>query len=255
MTAKALAAYRAEMWKHPLETLCPECGGTGYVKVGDFDPGTPEFGKIQQCQGCNLTRRAEWLAKHCGLNQSEMQQRLNQWRSGEWQDETEETREARRAQRLQALRVLNQSISTRAGFFTFWGDFGSGKSMALQVAANEVRLKLAESFYSPFALLLEHLRSLYGQGELSSVFWQRLLDIPILCIDEVTRFSETPWAKEKLFILVDTRYRRRSSHLTLFATNEDPRQVLPVTEDVGYLYSRMRDGQLVELRGDMRGAK
>lgn len=255
ITVKAMANYRAEMWQRPAEPTCPECGGAGYVRAGDFAVGQPGFGKIEHCQVCNLDRRAKWLSDNCGLNEAERERRLDWWKSGDWQGEELEIAEIKKGQRRQARLMLHQAISNRFGFYTFFGDFGSGKSMALQIVANEARLKLVESLYSPFALLLDHLRSLYGQGEQSSTFWQRLLDVPVLCIDEVTRFNETPWAREKLYILADTRYRRRSSHLTLFATNDDPRQVLPVTEDVGYLFSRMRDGQLIELRGDMRGAR
>ena len=43
-------------------------------------------------------------------------------------------------------------------------------------------------------------------------------------------------------------------HLTLLATNDDPTVSLPPGEAFGYLYSRTREGVLVELRGDMRGA-
>ena len=67
-------------------------------------------------------------------------------------------------------------------------------------------------------------------------------------------FYATEWACEKLFLLVDTRYQRQDSHLTLFATNDDPRKELPPAEAIGYLFSRMREGDLIELRGDMRPA-
>ena len=111
-----------------------------------------------------------------------------------------------------------------------------------------------EGFYAPFAVVLDHLRSLYRDNADTSTFWQRLLDVPALAVDECSRFKATDFAREKLFVLADTRYRRRHSHLTLFATNDDPRQHLAPEDAIGYLFSRMREGTLIELRGDVREA-
>jgi DNA replication protein DnaC len=172
--------------------------------------------------------------------------RLADWRGGSWNDKT------RIQQRLNAKHAVEQAVTQRHGLYTFYGDFGSGKTHALAVACNELRAELMETFYAPMPSILAHLRSLYGTKQDSSTFWDRLLDIPVLALDEVTRINTTDWAREMLFVLVDTRYRRRASHLTLFATNDDPRQSLPASETFGYLFSRMRQGKVIELRGDVR---
>src|SRR5688572_21725147 len=67
-SAKRVATYQAELSQQPVVSLCPECGGTGYIKLGDFPVSHPDFGKIQHCPTCNLEHRAKWLAKHCGLD-------------------------------------------------------------------------------------------------------------------------------------------------------------------------------------------
>jgi DNA replication protein DnaC len=113
---------------------------------------------------------------------------------------------------------------------------------------------MVEAYYAPLSAVLDHIRGLLKQGEEWSDFWQRLLDVPVLCLDEVTRFYETDWARERLWLLADRRYERRGSHLTCFATNDDPKLHVAVTDSIGYLFSRMRQGTLVELRGDMRQA-
>lgn len=251
MSARAMAHYWAEMAGQPVPQMCPECADTGYVRY-DVPVGDPNFGKIERCPTCGKEARAKWLAQNCGLNQAEMEARWADWKAGKWDGETPEVQDQRRKQRQAGYMAIKAALEKRTGLFTFYGDFGAGKSLALQIVANEARLQMTESYYAPFSLLLDHLRSLYALKANDSHFWQRLLDIPVLCVDEVTRFNETPWAKERLFVLADTRYRRRQSHLTLFATNDDPRLILPTDEDVGYLYSRLRQGALVELRGDMR---
>jgi DNA replication protein DnaC len=222
------------------------------VRRGDFPVGHPDFGKIQPCATCDVQRSFSWLTQHCGLSVGERTIRYECWQAGGWEQMPPETRRLYREQRKLAGEALQAALTGWAGLYTFFGDFGAGKTLALQIVANEARLEMIESLYAPFSLILEHLRSLYSQEEASSQFWQRLLEIPVLCLDEVTRFNETAWAREKLFTLADTRYRRRDARLTLFATNDDPRQMLPPSEDVGYLYSRMRQGQLLELGGDMR---
>lgn len=248
----------AETSRQPVEAVCPVCAGLGWVKA-DARPGAPEFGKLQQCPTCSEPARQRWLAQNCGLEGAALDARLSShWRGGDWPDVDEQEREARTRQRRAAWKAITTAFTKRVGLFTFWGDFGSGKSHALAIIVNECRACLIEAYYTPLAAILSHLRSLYSTRQDTSTYWQRLLDVPVLALDEVTRFNATPWAQEMLFVLADTRYRRRRSHLTVFSTNDDPRQSLPTSEALGYLYSRMRegarDGGLVELRGDMRPA-
>jgi DNA replication protein DnaC len=187
------------------------------------------------------------MARRSGLEPHEQEVRLDNWK-------TPGLSEAYKEQRRQAKKVIKAAIEAEVGLYTFWGDYGAGKSRALQVVVNELRDRGAAGCYAPLGEILEHLRSMYQRGEETSRYWQRLLEIPVLAVDEVTRFNDTGWAREKLFELVDTRYRKRKTHLTLFATNDDPTRSLPTEEALGYLYSRLREGVLVELRGDVRPA-
>jgi chromosomal replication initiation ATPase DnaA len=76
--------------------------------------------------------------------------------------------------------------------------------------------------------------------------------LPVLCIEEVDRVNLTGWARETLHRLLDARYNQRRELLTVLASNLAPEQ-LPA--DFGYLASRMRGGQVVEVAGlDMRPA-
>jgi len=188
---------------------------------------------------------------HCGLEVAEQAHRLPFWKVPQFKEAPW------RKQRDVAANAIRRAIQAHVGILTFWGDYGSGKTLALQIVLNELREggHALDGYYAPFAVILDHLRSLFNQREGTSTYWQRLLSVPVLAVDEVTRFNATSdWQRDMLFVLVDTRYRRRASHLTLFATNDDPRKALPTTDNLGYLFSRMREGALVELRGDVRGA-
>lgn len=242
-SVKAQEAYRAEMYGVPQVSTCPACGGLGWVRSG-AQHGEPQFGELTPCDICGNNRHLQYITANCGLQGAELDNRLANWQTN--------TSGSLSKQRLAAKRAIEDAIRNRCGLVSFYGDFGGGKTLALQIIVNEMRHKQIESFYAPLASVLDHLRSLFNSDNKSSGFWQRLLDIPALALDEVTRFHDTGWAQERLWVLADTRYRRIGSHLTVFATNDDPTVSLPTSEPVGYLYSRMRQGCLVELRGDMR---
>lgn len=242
-TASQWAAYRAALNQRPAEATCPACSGLRFVK-------DPKSLKAVPCLTCTKDARRQWLKANCGLEGEHLNIRLTDWQLGEWGTNNHGLQE----QRQLARGAIQQVLERRAGLLTFWGDFGSGKTFALEIVVNEMRAQLVEAYYVPLAFVLDHLRELFAQKTEWSNYWQRLLDVPVLCLDEVTRFYETDWAVERLWMLVDTRYRRRASHLTLFATNSDPQVRLPTSEAIGYLYSRCRQGTLVELRGDMREA-
>jgi DNA replication protein DnaC len=205
--------------------------------------------KAEPCGLCARDKRIAWLAAHSGLEASEMIKRVGDFRAIRFKDSAERTE-----QRRQARALIGQAVRDKHGIYTWWGDFGSGKSLALQVIVNELReTDLREGFYSSFSSIIDHLRGLFAKRADVGEYWDRLLRIPVLAVDEVTRFDDRGWILDKLFLLVDTRYRLRESHLTLFATNDNPRQALPPEDGIGYLFSRMREGRhLCELRGDVR---
>lgn len=248
-------AHRATAAGRPVQAMCPQCKGVGFLfrepELSVYPLGITAKDVMLPCPACGTEGRKHWLAAHSGLEPSERGRKMHNWRIPNLPNSTWTN------QRKRARLAIAEAIDNRNGWFSFWGDYGAGKTVALQIIVNELReLKMIEGYYAPFALVLDHLRSLFNaqRGVDTSAYWRRLLDVPVLALDEVTRFKPTEWAMQQLFVLVDTRYRRQASHLTLYATNEDPRQSLPPEEAIGYLYSRMRQFDLIELRGDVRAA-
>lgn len=238
----------------PIANACPVCKGVGVVarppKNGDswYPLGTHASTVISACPICARDGRLGWLAKHSGLKPAERQNTLDSFmeiQSGNYEHVT---------QRRKARALIERAIHDKAGLFTFWGDFGSGKTLSLQIIINELRqADMREGYYAPFAVVIDHLRQLFATNQDSSTYWDRLLSVPVLALDEVSRFDDgRAWIRDRLFVLADTRYRMRHSHLTIFATNANPNAALPTTDAVGYLFSRMREGELCELRGDVR---
>lgn len=246
----ARESHRRPQGEAPPDPVCPVCKGLKVVKEylakneqRSNSPYTgPTFARMIDCPTCSEPIRRRWLAANSGLGGPDLDHRLRHWETGIWPPGQQD----RRQQRIAALKQMQTAIENRSGFYTFYGDFGAGKSFALAVVCNELRDAMVETHYVTLPAVFYHLRSLIASDQDWSHYWQRLLDVPVLALDEVTRFRETEWASEKMFVLANTRYQRRHSCLTLFATNDDP------TTD-SYLFSRMRDGVQIELRGDMRG--
>jgi len=203
---------------------------------------------MMDCPVCSAGQRVAHIAARSGLKQQERTVMLADWKVPVIPDHPGWS-----AQRKQARALLTTAITDRHGFYTFWGDFGGGKSLALRIVVNELREHHGvDGYYALSAGVLDHIRTLIGSNEDTSAFWDRLLNVPVLALDEVDRFKATEWAHEKLFVLIDTRYRQIETHLTVFGTNTDPSVNLPPEEALGYLYSRMREGKRQWLRGDMR---
>jgi DNA replication protein DnaC len=126
----------------------------------------------------------------------------------------------------------------------------------LKILCAEFVRRGVSALYGNMADILDHLRQLLFEDTRGDRYWERLIDIPVLLIDEVTNFNAKPWAWEQVFRLIDIRHRRMGSHVTCFALNDDPGTMLaPGTEDnIGYLYSRMRSAPMVLLEHDVRPA-
>jgi DNA replication protein DnaC len=228
---------------------CMACKDLGYLQYPDaVFVGSPRVkDQLLYCSYCSSGVERATLARRSGLEPREQQARLVDW-------QTPVLPRNLQKQRQRAKELIERAVRERAGLYTFWGDFGAGKSLALQIVLNELRAVGVMGCYATMVAILDHLREMYARHEPTDGYWQRLLCSHVLAIDEVTRFHDTGWARERMFELVDMRYRRRETHLTLFATNDDPTRGLPTEEALGYLYSRMREGVLVELRGDVRPA-
>jgi len=214
-------------------------------------------GKLIPCPLCAGQDKQRWLSANCGLEPRERVITLARYETAfSWPKTYQPDKAgALNRQRDDARRAITHALEIQKGIYTFWGDYGSGKSHALYVIVSECLQRNVEAFYSTTAGVLDHLRTLIATQRQAQHeadpdrFWQRLLNVPVLCIDEVDRFNATDWAMSQFFTLIDTRYRRRNSHLTAFATNKDPKIG---DDEIGYLFSRMRESTMIRLQGDLR---
>lgn len=248
----ATLAFEAEAAGRPMPKVCGQCGDVGHV-IRDVPFGHPAFGKLIPCPVCRQDRQPEWLIKQSGLQVGEQGLTLTDWRYVTWA-KTDASGPTRNAQRKAARDAMVKILQGHAGWLTFYGDFGSGKSFALKILACEFIQHKTPALYGNMADILQHLRDKISQSVRGDRYWEHLCNVPVLLIDEVGRFNATGWAQEQVFRLIDLRHRRIASHVTGFATNDDPHSLLAPgdKEGIGYLYSRMRVAPMILLEGDVR---
>lgn len=88
------------------------------------------------------------------------------------------------------------------------GDYGSGKTHLAASIANHLRESGKDLFFFTITDLLDFLRVAFDPQS-NSRFDKRFHDIqnvPYLILDDLSLASATPWAKEKLFQIIDSRY-------------------------------------------------
>lgn len=205
--------------------------------------------KITACPACSPGLRSEWLKRNCGLSAPDMLINLSDFLASGTAGGKKQARDM--------IYSLLRRGRYASGYITLWGDYGVGKTFLLKAAINGFRVSGVQSRYITAADLLGDIRERFGGGGDGVVEVERMIDaygmlVPILAIDEVDRINLTPWARETLFRLLDTRYNNAATMLTILALNPNP-QLLG--DDWGYLKSRMGGGEIIEVGGpDMRPA-
>lgn len=112
----------------------------------------------------------------------------------------------------QALSLARAFAERPVGWLVFTGTYGCGKThLAAAIANFQVAAGRATPMFVVVPDLLDHLRATFNPT--SSTTLDRLFDqvrsVPLLILDDLGTESATPWAREKLFQLLNYRYAGR----------------------------------------------
>lgn len=155
---------------------------------------------------------------------------------------------------LCAARGILERTPRIDGWYLFYGDYSKGKTGVLKSVVAQSVLAGVNAHYCRAVDILDAIKTTYNDGsngETESAVKARYANMKLLAVDEVDRISGTDWANATLMSVLDTRYSRRSSCCTLFATNSKPNE-MPVGFE--YLASRFLDGMRIPITGkDLRG--
>ncbi len=94
------------------------------------------------------------------------------------------------------------------GFIVFTGEYGCGKTHLAAAIANEICKRGGTALFVVVPDLLDHLRATFAPS--STVSYDQRFDetrhAPVLVLDDLGTENATPWAREKLFQIIDYRY-------------------------------------------------
>lgn len=184
----------------------------------DAPVGHPDFGKLLPCPACGAQvaqqRRRQAYEQHQAVIAQYTQL------SGRAATQTFET--FRRSSVTQPVKVAYTAAMRFAldphGFLVLSGDVGTGKSHLAAAIANFQASRpdpaLTLFFIAPD--LLDMLRSGYGRGDYDALL-RLTRDCDLLILDDLGAESQTDWATEKLFGIVNHRYQQRQA--TVVVTN------------------------------------
>jgi len=139
--------------------------------------------------------------------------------------------------RLREVLVVCESFAHDPhGWLVLAGDNGCGKTHLAAAVANEfVVRKRTDVMFVVVPDLLDHLRATFSPQATTS--YDRRFDeikrAPLLVLDDLGTESATPWAREKLFQLLN--FRHNALLPTVITTSADPNQIEP------WLRTRMLD--------------
>jgi DNA replication protein DnaC len=125
-------------------------------------------------------------------------------------------------------------------WIVFVGDYGCGKThLAAAIANYALHVKQMGPIFAVVPDLLDHLRTAFGP-DAETTYDQRFSAIrsaDLLVLDDLGTENATPWAREKLFQIINYRYNERMP--TVVTTNDLDRVD-------GRIRSRLYDRQFVE---------
>lgn len=220
---------------------CSYCGGAGYYKHA-VPFGHPDFGVLFPC-ACRLEEKAERVRREL-LARSNLR---------DFADKTFDTF-SRFVPKVEPAYSRVVAFSKRPqGWLVLFGTYGCGKTHLIAAAANALVDREIAIYFAVVPDLLDHLRVAFkpeAQIDYDDLF-DHIRNVAVLFLDDLGTENATPWAKEKLFQLINHRYNTRQP--TVITSNRQPGDLDQ------RIYSRVCDpalGEPIEMEaGDYRRRK
>ncbi len=203
--------------------------------VLDLPIGHPDFGRAQPCrcrQAEIALRRQVELTKVSNLDQ------LRHMTFETFRPDGVGLNEEQRQNLRRAFDKARSFAARPEGWLLFTGTYGCGKTHLAVAIAHEVLRRGQSALFVVTPDLLDHLRAAFGPSSETSFDerFETVRQTPLLILDDFGSQSATPWAKEKLFQLLNYRYTARLP--TVITTN------LRLNEIEARLRSRLADPDL-----------
>lgn len=148
---------------------------------------------------------------------------------------------------VEALKAAREFSERKLGhwFLTLAGATGTGKThLAYAVGWEWIERGIKVKYYQAGELLDELRRGIHNESQEQYYSFDRLMammkTVPLLVIDDLGVEQSTPWARERLDIIMNRRYEEELP--TLVTTNEEPTSLAP------RIVSRLSEGNIIVIR-------
>ncbi len=214
---------------------CPHCQGIGYLRM-DRNLGDPDFGRVQVCVCRQVDVEERMRRRLFSLSQ------LDELTAYTFETFNPQGRVGIGGQQRQSLeRAFNQAeayAEVLSGWLFLQGGYGCGKTHLAAAIANAAVDRGMPTLFLTAPDLLDQLRYAYGSEDVTfEDRFEQVRTAPLLVMDDFGTQSATPWAREKLFQILNYRYINRLP--TVITTN------LLLEEIEGRMRSRLSDPELV----------
>ena len=213
--------------------ICEICGGLGVV-TKNVPLDHPDFGKSFPCPNCDL-------GIHRQRNTYQKLSRLEEFSDYtflSFQSELYYLSSVQKAMLEAAYRKAYSYAQNPDGWLLIQGSYGVGKTHLAAAIGHECLARGEKVIFSTTPDLLDYLRAAYApNAEVSyDQKFDQMCTVPLLILDDLGAESATPWAQEKLYQLINARYRTKLP--TVITTN------MPLEKIDSRIVSRMLDTEL-----------
>lgn len=189
---------------------CDICKDRQWLRV-DVDPGHPNFGRLFPCE-CLVRERETRVA--------EQLMELSQLQSMD--DLTFDTFDSSVSGLRDAFNAAAEYAGNPEGWIFFHGNCGVGKThLAVAIANETLKQKQVGVYFRVVPDLLDQLRATFDptSGVAYDERFQQIRNAHLLVLDDLGTEQTTPWAREKLYQLINHRYNEQLP--TVITSNQD----------------------------------